>query len=97
MLFCQDLLCSSIYNLFPFFYLEELTFDKVTDSLSMFVERHSNAVQIDLMAVYKKELIFYKVTDALFIFVKIYDFLRHCNAVQIGLMAVIRKSSLLTE
>ncbi len=38
-------------------YKKELTSDKVTNTLSMFVERHSNAVQIRLMAVIKKEQI----------------------------------------
>ncbi len=42
----------SIHNL-PF-YKKELYFDRVTNTLSMFVERHCNAVQICLMAVIKK-------------------------------------------
>ncbi len=66
-------------------YKKEPTSDKVTNTLSMLVERHCNAVQIRLMAVYKKELNFYRVIDALFMLVD-----RHRSAVQLGLMAVIK-------
>ena len=44
------------YERLIYFYKKELTSDKVTNTLFMFVERHCNVVQICLMAVYMKLL-----------------------------------------
>ena len=39
------------YERLIYFYKKELIFQRVTNSLFMFVERHCNAVQLGLMAV----------------------------------------------